>query len=795
MARKALNKGVKVAQFEIVEELSQDDMGFVYSGFDTDSQDGPEAVWVREFAPARLTRRRGKKVCPNRRELQADLNEAMSREAIKFERLVKMRSPGRQEAIDLVEAHGTIYLICRMVRGEPLAEILSSAGKFSPGFSRVLLNDVMPALQAFERAKLVHGGISSETLVRADDGKTRVLAPLTPRNYDKEPGEAQYLTDPTPFQAPEFFNPLAGTTGPASDVYSLCASIYHLITGRLPPSAVMRLEAMEAGEADPLNLPRLETHLEDDPDLFAALKDGLRLMVDERLQSVAKLQAAMYLTPVDADLKEDEKSAGLAVGGAAPGWWEKYGRSLVAAGAVLTLLMVAIPVYVLFGAGADTETEIVPATEKSAELKTVDPKQTETSDVPENTTVIDDPPEAEGLSPAIPETPADVPAEVVEADEQVSPSVTAWLEVDQSDPDAILDFMSTPDLDEGVRRQARARWRTLEEDAWNVARDDGSPEAMQAFLQIYGDDPPAFASYKLEAETYLADIQEELARDAEAAAEASETETTAQEELPDAISSEADPVDQTVPEEADTEAEEAAAPEDSDEPFQAGSVKDCANCPPVLPVVLGGEDLAVAVHEVTIGEYDAYIAATGRAVSSGCFAHKTGTTSIWGYDSQASYTAPGYPVLPDNPAVCVSFTEAEAYASWLSRTTGKSYRLMTADEWSELAGEVSPAALACGGGNFADGSLTAEDVQLAGQSCSDGSAFTSKTSAETDRVTALYGNVEEWVSDCVEGDCSKRLAMGGSWASVPGQIRGNLRATYTSGSRSSTLGFRVVRDN
>ena len=103
--------------------------------------------------------------------------------------------------------------------------------------------------------------------------------------------------------------------------------------------------------------------------------------------------------------------------------------------------------------------------------------------------------------------------------------------------------------------------------------------------------------------------------------------------------------------------------------------------------------------------------------------------------------------------------------------------------------------MACGGGNFADAALTSAGLQVQGQSCEDGSAFAGAVSGSEDQISGLYGNVEEWVSDCVDGDCSRRYAMGGSWASVPGQIRSNLQAAYTSNSRTSTLGFRVVRED
>ena len=188
---------------------------------------------------------------------------------------------------------------------------------------------------------------------------------------------------------------------------------------------------------------------------------------------------------------------------------------------------------------------------------------------------------------------------------------------------------------------------------------------------------------------------------------------------------------------------------------RAGDVfRDCAECPEM--VVLPGGSLAMGRYEVTVGEYRAFVSATGG----------TGDDRWRDHDR--------FRQTDRHPVVHVSWDDARAYVTWLSRTTGATYRLPTDAEW-ERAAAGSPTG--CGREPGRRGT------------CEVGTNGTNAVG-----LSDMVGNVWEWTSDCSEGDCGRRGARGCSWSCVADVLRlGALRFWDYTGYRDDNRGFRVSR--
>ncbi len=184
------------------------------------------------------------------------------------------------------------------------------------------------------------------------------------------------------------------------------------------------------------------------------------------------------------------------------------------------------------------------------------------------------------------------------------------------------------------------------------------------------------------------------------------------------------------------------------------------------------EPFALAVHEVSLGDYRRH----AEAMSLSLPAAK-------GMDSDR------------HPVVKVSWREAVGYADWLSRETGKLYRLPDEREWAYAASRWASQAAPCQRGNIADRSLGQVFRQWQVIDCDDGfvrSAPVGSFQANALGVHDLFGNVAEWVNDCGPSGCGYHIARGSAWDSAGDELQPSFRESYDR--PSDTRGFRVVRE-
>ena len=220
---------------------------------------------------------------------------------------------------------------------------------------------------------------------------------------------------------------------------------------------------------------------------------------------------------------------------------------------------------------------------------------------------------------------------------------------------------------------------------------------------------------------------------------------------------------------------------------------------------------AVGKYEVTLDQFRAFVSETGHTSEYTCFESRAIRRGLGIQFSQKG----------NHPVVCVTWADAKAYVSWLSKRTGKAYRLLTESEWEYVAraGSTTQYAsgdtdeLLCQFGNVFDQTMRAkliprsDDLPIA--RCHDGHAYLAPVGSFAPNSFGVYdtlGNVTEWVEDCWNqsyfgapsdgsawqtGRCDVRVVRGDSYHSTLRDVRSAARHLF--GGHSITVGFRVAR--
>jgi formylglycine-generating enzyme len=229
----------------------------------------------------------------------------------------------------------------------------------------------------------------------------------------------------------------------------------------------------------------------------------------------------------------------------------------------------------------------------------------------------------------------------------------------------------------------------------------------------------------------------------------------------------------------------------------------------------------IGAAEVTRAQFAAFVSATGYAPGKGCWVYEG---VRWRLDPQRDWADPGIPQGRDEPAVCLSKTDGQAYAAWLTAKTGKPHRLPTEAEWERAARAGSLTARWWGDGFAPEACARVNSGDLAtdrafgwaGKSlgfpdippwrptaCDDGFAATAPAGALEPNPFGLrhmLGNVQEWTADSWRdspdspADPSHAALRGQGWTGSAAVIRSAFRLKGPVEERRFTWGLRIARE-
>jgi formylglycine-generating enzyme required for sulfatase activity len=156
----------------------------------------------------------------------------------------------------------------------------------------------------------------------------------------------------------------------------------------------------------------------------------------------------------------------------------------------------------------------------------------------------------------------------------------------------------------------------------------------------------------------------------------------------------------------------------------------------------------VPKFDITRGEWKTFVEATSRTTSPGC-----GHSGLPNEErSRASWQYLSFLQDDRHPVVCVTFQDVTDYASWLSKKTGRTYRLLSEAEWEYAARAGTTSTFPWGAAaSHEAANYGGEDSPGPGLALGREWVGTSPVGAFPPNAFSLFdvnGNVMQWVQDC-----------------------------------------------
>ena len=312
-------------------DMGQD--GISYIGFDGYSQ---KPVLIREFMPQSLAQRQGSQVMP------LEGQEAMYKALLSdFEELYTALSnlkqlPSLRRVERLILANNTCYVICEYFDCMTLSQYLQeNAGELDWEMAAPMFRRLMEDISVMHQHGVLHRGISPDSLVLTANGEMK-LTHFTVSGFWGENGRLAQLAEG--YAAPEQYSKTA-PHGEWTDVYSLCAVLYKVLSGTMPPAA----DTHTVND----NLIPLNQLVEGVPPVVSqGIMAGLMVDQQLRLRSMRQLIQAVYYATYEAPVSvpQTEETTGEYVPGPQP---EKKKNWFVRLPVWAKVLLICLPFVIL----------------------------------------------------------------------------------------------------------------------------------------------------------------------------------------------------------------------------------------------------------------------------------------------------------------------------------------------------------------------------------------------------------------------------------------------------------------
>lgn len=261
-------------------ELGEGGFGITYVGYDTKQK---RPVAVKEYFPAHIASR--------------DTTSGRSQDVICFDGkdgkffqsgLERFKKEGKTlekasscdsviQVYDYLEENKTAYIVMEYVPGITVQQRVERQGIFTPEEMLLVVEPLMNDLQKLHEKGMLHRDISPDNIILRPDGVAKLVDFGSARRtvLDAQGNNKSMTVVVRQQYTPKEQYSRNGKQGPWTDIYSLAATMYFMLTGKAPVSALER-EAEAANQKMQAGMQQIKASLAD------VLEEAMALNPDDR---------------------------------------------------------------------------------------------------------------------------------------------------------------------------------------------------------------------------------------------------------------------------------------------------------------------------------------------------------------------------------------------------------------------------------------------------------------------------------------------------------------------------------
>lgn len=271
--------------------------GITYIAWDVHLQ---QRVAIKEYLPRRLAGRSetSTDVVVDSPEHEAAYREGLEDFLAEARVIARFDHPNIVRVRAFFRANNTAYLVMDYYEGISLGDYMATLreGHVSAEVAVRFLGPVLEGLQFVHDHGVIHRDIKPQNIYLASGGRAILLDFGAARDATRS-ADGGGLVLLSEGYAPLEQYQKEGRLGPWTDVYAVAATLYRMVTGKIPPAALDRVG--DDAVMRPMGL--------DDVKFEQALRTGLALHIEDRFQSAYEFRIALF----DAlDILDDSRDTG-----------------------------------------------------------------------------------------------------------------------------------------------------------------------------------------------------------------------------------------------------------------------------------------------------------------------------------------------------------------------------------------------------------------------------------------------------------------------------------------------------